>query len=255
LGLGQRQIARSCSIGLGTVSDYLSRAAAAGVSWPLPEGWDDEKLEAALFRRTTPAAEPSKKPQPDWAALHEQLRKPHVTLQLLWEEYREANPEGYRYSRFCELYQRWRKKQDVVLRQVHKPGEKMFLDWAGVTIPIHDRHTGQTWQAALFVSTLGVSSYTARLFERILEDKPHPEMGYRSCLGIIRLADQYSPARMESAALLALTTGACRYQSIKSILKNSLDLAAPPPPLSPPAFPPPPHDNVRGADYFDAEGR
>ena len=99
-----------------------------------------------------------------------------------------------------------------------------------------------------------IGPHTARLFERILEDKPHPEMGYRSCLGIVRLADQYSPARMESAALLALTTGACRYQSIKSILKNSLDLAAPaPPPLSPPALPPPPHHNVRSADDFDGE--
>ena len=65
-----------------------------------------------------------------------------MTLQLLWEEYRQANPEGYRYSRFCELYQRWRSKLDVVLRQEHKAGEKMFVDWAGATIPVYDRHTG-----------------------------------------------------------------------------------------------------------------
>lgn len=90
---------------------------------------------------------------------------------------------------------------------------------------------------------------TARLFERILADKPHPEMGYRSCLGIIRLAGQYSPARMEAAAERALMTGACRYQSVKSILKNSLDTV---PPVTPPASsPPPPHDNIRGAEYFD----
>jgi hypothetical protein len=90
---------------------------------------------------------------------------------------------------------------------------------------------------------------TARLFERILADKPHPEMGYRSCLGIIRLAGQYSVARMEAAAERALVTGACRYQSVKSILKNSLDAL---PVVEPtPSSPPPPHDNIRGAEYFD----
>ena len=92
---------------------------------------------------------------------------------------------------------------------------------------------------------------TARLFERILAEKPHPEMGYRSCLGIIRLAEQYSAARMEAAADRALRTGACRYQSVKSILKNSLDQQ---PLAEPPTLPPPsPHDNIRGAGYFSEE--
>jgi hypothetical protein len=90
---------------------------------------------------------------------------------------------------------------------------------------------------------------TGRLFERIMNDKPHPEMGYRSCLGIIRLAGQYSPARMEAAAERALLMGACRYQSVKSILKNSLDMV--PTVEPPPTSPPPPHDNIRGAEYFD----
>jgi transposase len=94
-----------------------------------------------------------------------------------------------------------------------------------------------------------IGPQTARLFERILAEKPHPEMGYRSCLGIIRLAGQYSPARMEAAAERAFMTGACRYQSVKSILKNSLDTV---PPVTPPvSSPPPPHDNIRGAEYFD----
>ena len=93
--------------------------------------------------------------------------------------------------------------------------------------------------------------HTARLFERILAEKPHPEMGYRSCLGIIRLAEQYSAARMDAAADRALRTGACRYQSVKSILKNSLDQQ----PLTEPQTlpPPPPHDNIRGAGYFSEE--
>jgi hypothetical protein len=94
-----------------------------------------------------------------------------------------------------------------------------------------------------------IGPHTALLFERILADKPHPEMGYRSCLGIIRLADQYSPARVEAAAERALIAGACRYQSVKSILKNSLDVI--PPSTPPPSSPPPPHDNIRGAEYFE----
>jgi transposase len=94
-----------------------------------------------------------------------------------------------------------------------------------------------------------IGPHTARLFERIMNDKPHLEMGYRSCLGIIRLAGQYSTARMEAAAERALVMGACRYQSVKSILKNSLDAVAPVEP--PPSTPPPPHDNIRGAEYFD----
>jgi transposase len=93
--------------------------------------------------------------------MHQQLREhKHLTLQLLWEEYRQTNPDGYRYSRYCYLYQRWRSKLDVVLRQEHTAGEKMFVDWAGATIPVYDRHTGVAWQAPLFVAALGASSYT-----------------------------------------------------------------------------------------------
>jgi hypothetical protein len=95
-----------------------------------------------------------------------------------------------------------------------------------------------------------IGPFTARLFERILADKPHPEMGYRGCLGIIRLAAHYSVERMEAAAERALLTGACRYQSVKSILKNALDrqpLGQSPLPPGPPS----PHDNIRGAEYFE----
>lgn len=160
LGLGQRQIARSCSMSRAAVADYLERAEAAGFRWPLPEGCGDEQLEAQLFRRPVP--EPAvRRMLPDFAQMHEQLqRHRHVTLQLLWEEYRQAHPEGYQYSFFCDLYRQWKRKQDVVLRQEHKAGEKMFVDWAGTGIPVHDRATGQVWQASLFVAVLGASSYT-----------------------------------------------------------------------------------------------
>jgi transposase len=162
LKLGYQQIGRSCAIAVSTVHKYLKRAEAAGLSWPLPEDWDETQVEAMVFPRREPTiAEKNPRRPLDFAAIHEQLRSnKYVTLQLLWEEYRQANPDGYRYSRFCELYQRWRSKLDVVLRQEHKAGEKMFVDWACATIPVYGRHTGQAWQAALFVATLGASSYT-----------------------------------------------------------------------------------------------
>jgi transposase len=496
LGLGQRQIARACAISQGAVHNYLKKAAAAGLGWPLPEGWGEQRLEETLFGNHQPV-ERRPRTLPDFASLHEQRQQHrHLTRQLLWEEYRQAHPDGYGYSRFCELYQRWRKKQDVVLRQEHPPGEKGFLDWAGATISIYDRHTGAAEQASLFVMVLGASNYTyaeatrdqqmaawlgchtnafayfggvprllvpdntrtgvsracrydpdlnptyqelamhysvgvvparpyrprdkakaevgvqvaerwiiaalrhrkffsleelnrairellerlnhrpfkkrqgsraslftslergalrplpaerfdlsqwsrarvnidyhiafesnfysvpyslvhelvevratvstleifhrgqrvashlrgtgrgraftqnehrpkshqahlewtpsrmvhwaeqigphtARLFERILSEKPHPEMGYRSCLGIIRLAEQYSSARMEAAAQRAVETGACRYQSVKSILQNSLDTQ--PLPQLPSLPPSSAHDNIRGAAYFSEE--
>jgi transposase len=161
LGLGQRAIARACSISQSTVHEYLNRAAAAGVVWPLGEEWDEQRVEQALFGEQQVVKRLPEQVLPDFPALHSQLQQhPHLTLQLTWEEYRQVHPEGYGYSRFCELYQRWRGKQDVVLRQVHQPGEKGFVDWAGATIPVHDPVTGEIWPASLFVMVLGTSSYT-----------------------------------------------------------------------------------------------
>jgi transposase len=117
LGLQQDQIARSCSIGQATVHRYLEKAAAAKVTWPLPDDFDDRRLNELLFP-TRPLCTPSEpRPGLDFAQLHTQLlTHKHLTLQLLWEEYRETHPEGYGYSRFCELYQQWNRSRDVVLR-------------------------------------------------------------------------------------------------------------------------------------------
>ena len=158
-GLGHSQIARSCSLGVGTVHEYLRRAETAGLQWPLPEGWNDDRLESALFGRSCKPA--PQKPPADFAGIHQQLqRDSNLTLQLLWKEYRQTHPDGYGYSRFAELYQRWRRKLDVVLRQEHRAGEKMFVDWAGAIIPIHDPTGGEVKQAPVFVAVLGASSYT-----------------------------------------------------------------------------------------------
>lgn len=161
LGLGQRQIARSCSIGQATVSGYLKRAQGAGVGWPLPEGWDDKQLEEVLFGLALRCIYEHRKPRPDWASIQEELqRHAHLTLQLVWEEYRQVHPEGYGYSRFSELYQQWRRQLDVVLRQEHRAGEKLFVDYAGATLPVYDPQGGPTCPAAIFVAVLGASSYT-----------------------------------------------------------------------------------------------
>lgn len=160
LGLENRQIARSCLIPHSSVANYLSRAKAAGLTWPLPEDLDDEGLEQKLFAGGTRRPQGSV-PAPDFASIHEELRRyKHVTLQLLWQEYKQVYAEGYQYSRFCELYARWKKKLDLVLRQDYRGGEKLFVDHAGQTIPITDRHSGKTREAYLFVAVLGASNYT-----------------------------------------------------------------------------------------------
>ena len=161
LGLLQNEIARSCSIAQASVHRYLERAAAAGLSWPLPEACDDRRLNELLFPAAPLGRGPAARGPLEFAEIHRQLQShKYVTLQLLWEEYHQSQPEGYRYSQFCELYRRWRRKQDVVLRQEHRAGEKMFVDWAGATIPIYDRESGESKPASLFVATLGASSYS-----------------------------------------------------------------------------------------------
>ena len=161
LGLQQSQIARSCSLGQATVHRYLQKAAAAGLSWPLPEDVDDRHLEELLFPVGPGRPSHTVRSLPDFGEVRRQLQThKHLTLQLVWEEYREARPDGYGYSRFCELYDRWSRNQDVVLRQEHRAGEKMFVDWAGDTIPLQDPRTGEITPASLFVAVLGASTYT-----------------------------------------------------------------------------------------------
>jgi transposase len=160
LRMSQHQIARSCSISQSTVHEYVSAAQSAGVPWPLPEDWDDHQIEQTLFPHRPAPAVWRKHPEPDWAKIHQDLQTHrNLTLQLVWQEERESNPEGYAYSRFCDLYRRWLKKLDLVLRQEHRAGEKLFVDYAGDTIPIHDPRTGDIQQAAVFVAVLGASSY------------------------------------------------------------------------------------------------
>jgi len=161
LGLKQQHIATSCAIAQSTVCEYLRAAEAAGLSWAQIAELGERELSARLFPERFAAVRGGQYPPPDFAAIHRELQThKHLTLQLVWEEYRQACPNGYRYSRFCELYQRWRSHQDVVLRQQHRAGEKVFIDWAGDTVPVYDRPSGEPWPASIFVAVLGASSYT-----------------------------------------------------------------------------------------------
>lgn len=158
-GLSNRQVAASCGVARSTVAETVYRAKAAGLSWPLPEDLDDTHLEARLY----PAAPPlttTPRAVPDWAALHQELARKGVTLALLWQEYKAQHLDGYQYSRFCDLYAAWRMTLDRCLRQEHRAGEKLFVDYAGQTVSVQDRRTGTIRQAQIFVAVLGASNYT-----------------------------------------------------------------------------------------------
>jgi transposase len=157
-GMSSRKIAASLSIGATTVIDCLHRARRAGLSWPLPDGLDDVVLELRLY--PPPAVKDEQRPLPSWAEIHRELKRPGVTLQLLCQEYREEHPDGYGYSRFCDLYRAWEKRVSPTMRQTHIAGERMFVDYAGTKLQVTDCITGEILTAELFVAVLGASSLT-----------------------------------------------------------------------------------------------
>ena len=156
-GLSNREIALACSIGRTTVHEYLERAGRAGLKWPVDI--DDEQLERLLFVKGD-FGSVTTRPVPDWAEVHKELKRKGVTLCLLWQEYKAAHPEGYQYTQFCELYRVFLGSVDPVMRQRHKAGEKLFVDYAGQTVPVVDSQTVQIREAQLFLAVLGASSYT-----------------------------------------------------------------------------------------------
>ena len=158
-GLSKRRIAAGLNIGRTAVGDYIKRAGRAGLGWPLPEGLGEDDLERLLFP-PAPVVSGQGRPPPDWPLLHRELKRSGVTLSLLWEEYRAVHPDGYGYSRFCELYRAWKGRLDVTMRQTHLAGEKLFVDYAGATAEVIDGLTGEVREAQIFVATLGASSYT-----------------------------------------------------------------------------------------------
>ena len=158
-GLGGREVARRVGIAPSTARELFGRWEKSGLSWPLPEPLSDRDLEEKLYGAQGTKQGHRRKPEPDWAWMRSELKRKHVTLQILWDEYIAANPDGYRYSRFCDLYSSWEAKLPVTMRQTHLGGEKLFVDYAGDTVPvIIDQRTGEIRRAHLFVAAMGASS-------------------------------------------------------------------------------------------------
>ena len=156
-GLSHQAVAQACTVGVATVNRYLRRAAERGLGWPLPAEVDDAALEARLFPRAAPLHE---RVRPDCAYIHRELKRDGVTLQLLWEEYAQVHPNGYRRTQFFALYRQWARRLRPSMRQVHRAGEKTFIDFSGKRPTLVDRRTGEPRRVELWVAVLGASGFT-----------------------------------------------------------------------------------------------
>src|SRR6478736_1715588 len=160
-GISTREIARRLGIAASTVRETLRRFEGAGLDWPLPDSMSDGDLEAALYANHGTKRGHRRHTEPDWPTVHRELKRKHVTLVIVWDEYVAANPGGYSYSRFCELYRGFESKLSPTMRQTHAAGERLFVDYAGDGVPvIIDRLTGEIRKAQIFVAVLGASSFT-----------------------------------------------------------------------------------------------
>jgi transposase len=159
--LSHRQIAASLNLSRGVVAKYLKRAEAEKLSWPLPTDMSDTALSALLQPARKAPEHPTTPAALNFSQIKQELSHPKMTLQLLWEEYAQAHPKNhYSYSRYCVLYKPWLGKQSLSMRQSHQPGEKLFVDYCGPTMPIVNPDTGEIRQAQVFVAVMGASSYT-----------------------------------------------------------------------------------------------
>jgi transposase len=154
-----REVARSLGVSPGAVGSAVSRARARALTWDAVEALSDDALERTLYGPTAAEIDGAR-PEPDLPWLHQELRRPGVTLELLHIEYLAVHPTGYRYSAFCDRYRAWRARQRLSMRQVHTAGEKAFVDYAGQRPTIIDATTGEVLPVELFVAVLGASNYT-----------------------------------------------------------------------------------------------
>jgi transposase len=219
-GLSQRAIGVSVRLSTGAVNTYLSRARLAGLAWPLPDGLDDAQLEALLYPPPPDVAR-EHRPVPDWAVVHRELRRPNMTLALLWEEYRggPGGQDGFGYSWFCDLYRDWMGRLKPTLRQVHTAGERVFVDFAGHTMEVIDGATGEIRRAEVFVAVLGASSYTyaEAVWSQSLPDWLAAHVAMLAFFGGV-------PRQIVSDNLRAGITRACFYEPL--VNRSYADLAA-----------------------------
>jgi transposase len=217
-GHSGHQIAAMVGVSRYTVAEYLRRADVVGIRWPMPPELDDAALERKLFTPPFATGEPTR-PQPDWSRLHAELRRPGVTLLLMWQEYRSGQPDGYGYSRFCDLYAAWRGRLSPTMRQTHPAGERMFVDYAGQTVEVIDGATGEVRRAQIFVAALGASNFTyaeAR-WTQALPDWVGCHVGAFSFFGGVA-------RQIVCDNLKAGVTAACRYEP--GISRTYQDLAS-----------------------------
>ncbi len=159
-GVSAREIGRTLGVARSTIQDNLKRASAAGLTWPLAGDLTDAVLEQRLFAHAGVRRGFRRRVEPDWASLACELKRPGVNLMVLWEEYRAVHPEGYGYSRFCDLFREFERRLSPTMRQDHPAGDKVFVDYSGKKIMIVDRNTGVVREAEIFVAVLGASNYT-----------------------------------------------------------------------------------------------
>ena len=159
-GVSAREIGRTLGLARSTIQDNLKRAEKAGIGWPLAPELTDGILEDRLFTKAGFKPGQRRRTEPDWVALARELKRPGVNLMILWEEYRDAHPEGYGYSRFCDLFREFERRLTPVMRQHHAAGDKVFVDYSGKRVPIADPATGEVRMAEIFVGVLGASNYT-----------------------------------------------------------------------------------------------
>lgn len=156
-GMIARDVATACGVGCTTVLEYGYRAKAANLDWPLPEGLTDAALEALLFPPTPPSD--MDRPLPDWSHVRSELARKGVTMSLVWQEYIREHPNGYRHSRFAELYREWEGRHTYTMVQHHRPGEKLFVDFSGMTMRLTDPMSGQKEEVQIFVAATGYSQF------------------------------------------------------------------------------------------------
>src|SRR5271165_1533876 len=216
--LSQRVTANSLRLSQASVSDYLNRARRAGLMWPLPDGLDDAGLEALLFP-PPPDIPSDQRPVPDWSAVHRDLRRPNVTLALLWEEYRAATTDGFGYSWFCDLYREWAGRLKPTLRQMHVAGERLFVDFAGHAMEVIDAATGEIHRAEIFVAVLRASSfiYAEATGSQALPDWIAAHVNALTVLGGV-------PRQIVSDNLKSGITKACFYEP--TVNRTYADMAA-----------------------------
>src|SRR5579864_8351339 len=204
--ISQRQAAACCGVSKTAVAECGARARRCGLSWGEARQLDDEELERRLYPPSQ-AIPGEQRAAVDWATVHQELKRKGVTLQLLWEEYQQRGAQGYRYSRYCELYQSWRRRVDVTMRQVHRVGEALFIDYCGQTVPVIDAANGEVREAQVFVAVWGASNYT---FAEATWSQSLPDW-----LGSHVRAFEFSGGLPETVVIDNLRAGvskACRYE-------------------------------------------